>query len=99
MEKKHNLYKISLEEIKLKNGSDELKTIHLAVTNHDDILDIIKRQKERNLFGNEQDAAEFALGLKLFTEVMLRNRNHPVFEDLKPVFGNFMQKVKSYKND
>ncbi len=94
MEKKNNIYKIQLEEIALKAPLGELRTINIAFTNHDDLFKIINIQKEKNLFGNENDAIEFSLGLKLFSEVMLRHRDHPLFEELKPAFGGFMKKLK-----
>jgi hypothetical protein len=34
------------------------------------------------------------IGLKLFSEVMLKNRNHPLFEEFLPAFGVFMKKLK-----
>ncbi len=50
------------------------------MTNHDDILEIVERIRARDdlNFGPEQSAA-FAVGLKLFSEVMIENRKHPVF--------------------
>lgn len=94
MEKKNNVYQIKLDEVALKTQTEELKTINFAFTNHDDLFKIIELQKEKNLFGNENDAVEFSLGLKLLSEVMLRHRDHPLFEELKPAFGSFMKKLK-----
>jgi len=33
--------------------------------------------------------------LKLFSEVMIKNRNHPLFEELLPAFKTFMEKLKA----
>lgn len=38
--------------------------------------------------------AAFALGLKLFGETLLENRQHPLFEQLLPQFGQFMKHLK-----
>lgn len=35
------------------------------------------------------------LGLKLFSEVMLKNRKDPLFEEITPAFGAFMKKLKA----
>ena len=51
--------------------------------NHDEILAIVERIKGRGLF-DDATATSFAVGLKLFTEVMLENRTHPLFDDLRP---------------
>jgi hypothetical protein len=51
--------------------------------------------KQKNLFANDEQSTEFALGLKLFSEVMLKNRQHPIFEDLLPAFKVFMEKLKA----
>ena len=61
-------------------GAIPLKApLSFDVTNHDDILDIVERIRARDdlNFGPEQSAA-FAVGLKLFSEVMIENRKHPV---------------------
>lgn len=95
MEKKGHKYKLTLEY--LKNSKDEpvdVAPISLEFENHDDIFAIINMQKEKNLFGDNQQAIEFSIGLKLFSEVMLKNRENPLFEDLTPAFRAFMKKLK-----
>ncbi|MNL53855.1 hypothetical protein D3C87_1771360 [compost metagenome] len=49
----------------------------------------------KQIFDNKETATEFALGLKLFTEVMLKNKENPLFEDLRPAILEFMKKLKS----
>ncbi|AHG21598.1 PF12977 structural domain protein [Chania multitudinisentens RB-25] len=65
------------------------------VENHDDILAIVERiQKRADLnFAAEQSAA-FAVGLKLFSEVMMENRKHPLFAPLRESFKEFMIGLK-----
>lgn len=95
MNKKNNKYKITLEETVLKDDSQQPKTLSFEFENHDDLFNVIHMAKSKQLFSQEQDAVELALGLKLFSEVMLRYRSHPIFEELKPAFGNFMKQLKS----
>lgn len=94
MEKRNNKYKIHLEELELKNGDQPGKNLTIEIENHDDLFQIIEMAKSKNIFPNEQQATEFALGLKLFTEVVLRNKENSLFEDLKPAIGAVMQKLK-----
>ena len=59
---------------------------------------IIARIRQRGDF-DADTAASFALGLKLFGQVMLTHRDHPLFEEMGPQFGAFMKKLKSRPAD
>ena len=96
MTKKINKYKLRLDLLELIRPDDKVHTpIELEFGNHDNIFAIIEKMKERNRFKTEQDSVEFAIGLKLFSEVMLKNKENPLFEDFRPAFGNMMKKLKS----
>jgi hypothetical protein len=62
------------------------------VGNHDDIFKIIDRIKSRGDLQGYEEA--FAVGLKLFSEVMLENKDHPLFSEFKPHFMDFMKQLK-----
>ncbi len=95
MEKKAHQYKLTLEYLQ-NNKGDKMETspLELVFENHDDIFAIIERLKQKNHFNDINQSQEFAIGLKLFSEVMLKNRNHPLFEELGPAFGLFMKRLK-----
>jgi hypothetical protein len=95
MEKRNNTYQLDLKELKLKDGSEGTKSLNLEFDNHDDIFNIFEVVKSKQIFEDENTATEFALGLKLFTEVMLKNKHHPLFEDLRPAIIEFMKKLKA----
>ncbi|MGJ5641085.1 DUF3861 domain-containing protein [Formosa sp. S-31] len=98
MTKKVNTYKLTLEQVDLHDK--DLKTsepLSFEFENHDEIFEIIKKMKSKNIFKSDKEATEFALGLKLFSEVMVKNRDHKIFKKLLPVFGKFMKKLKKYK--
>src|SRR3954468_632683 len=96
MEKRANKYHLTLQLVELANGETVPdKQMELTFTNHDELFDIIERIQNKNLFEEKQQATEFALGLKLFSEVMIKNRKHPLFEELNTVFPAFMKKLKS----
>ncbi|MNG34261.1 hypothetical protein D3C84_1207070 [compost metagenome] len=63
--------------------------------NHDNIFTIIERMKNRDIFKTKDQAAEFAIGLKMFSEVMLKNRENELFTEFRPAFSEFMKKLKS----
>jgi hypothetical protein len=96
MEKRNNRYQIDLKELALKDGSEAGENLSFEFENHDDLFKIFDLIKTKNLFEDEKTSLEFSLGLKLFTEVMLKNRKHPLFEDLQPAISAFMKKLKSY---
>jgi hypothetical protein len=94
--KKYKHYKLLLADLPTPNDEQApARTLEFEFENHDDVFEVIEKIKRKNLFSNEADAAEFALGLKLFTEVILRNRQLDVFSDLQPAIRDFMKKLKA----
>jgi hypothetical protein len=95
MEKKAHQYKLTLAHLKNIKGEEmNMPPLEIIFENHDDIFSIIERTKEKDFFGNIDQSTEFAIGLKLFSEVMLRNRNNPLFQELGPAFALFMKRIK-----
>lgn len=95
MEKRNNIYQLDLKEISLKNGDAGKQSLSLNFDNHDDLFQIFEVIQSKQIFENKETATEFALGLKLFTEVMLKNKNNPLFYELRPAILDFMKKLKS----
>lgn len=92
--KRNNKYKILLKEVELKGGFRGEKKVEFELENHDNLFDIIDKIQEKNIFGDKGQSLEFALGIKLFSEVMLKNKDNSLFEELKPAFVSFMKKLK-----
>lgn len=96
MEKRTNRYKLTLEILATaKEDETNYPPIELEFDNHDNIFTIIEKMKNRTIFHTENQAIEFAIGLKMFGEVMLKNRDHALFSEFRPAFGEFMKKLKS----
>lgn len=93
--KKNNKYRLTLDEITLKDNRNPTGNLQFEFENHDDILSILDKIKQKNIF-DENTNKEFAVGLKLFSEVLLKNRKHELFEDFFPHFSDFMKKLKSH---
>ena len=89
-----NKYKIQIQEVELNDGRQSGKSIEFEVENHDDILYLIEQMQNSSRFENKNENTEFIVGLKLFSEVMMRNRNNPLFEEFIPAFRQFMKKLK-----
>lgn len=92
--KKYNTDRIRLEEIELKDCIQSGKSIVFEFGNHNNILALIERTKDNDRFENKSQNIEFMVGLKLFSEIMLKNRNNSLFEEFSPAFAQFMKKLK-----
>ena len=85
-------FKITVEPVDLPQGADA-EPLSFEVENHDDILSIVKRlQKRPDL--TPGSAEPLGVGLKLFGEVMMGQKQNPLFATLLPHFGEFMQRLK-----
>jgi hypothetical protein len=93
---KQHRYRITVEHLADADGNQPADTTPLVFEagNHDDILKIVERMRGREDLAPES-AAAFAVGLKLFGEVMLEHRKAPLFAEFAPHFRDFMQKLKS----
>jgi len=95
MDKKNYKYHIQLNMVHDNEHKESLSIpLEFDFESHDDIFRIISILQESQRFEDKQQAMEFALGLKLFSGVMLKNRNSELFKDFQPAFGEFMKKLK-----
>jgi Domain of Unknown Function with PDB structure (DUF3861) len=93
---KQHRYRITVEHIASADGEPGTGGLPLEfeVGNHDEILSLVERIRQRDLF-DANTATAFTVGLKLFSEVMLENRKHPLFDEFRPHFAEFMKRLKS----
>lgn len=93
---KQHRYKVTVEHLADANGqpSQYEAPLQFEVGNHDDIFVIVERMRQRKDFDSETLVA-FAVGLKLFSEVMVEHRSNALFQDLYPHFAAFMKKLKA----
>jgi len=94
MNAKYNQYKITLEHTHNPKDEELQQPVVVEFDNHDNIFNIIKIMQERDLFNDVNQSAEFAIGLKLFSEVMLRNKDNALFEEFLSAFKDFMKNLK-----
>jgi|SRR5450830_173358 len=88
-------YRVTLEHLATASeGQPQHAPLQFETGNHDDIVGIIEKTVAKQQFDADTCAA-LALGLKLFTEVMLKNRKHPLFEDIQQPMRDFIGKLKS----
>ncbi|NYF52921.1 DUF3861 domain-containing protein [Tunturiibacter gelidoferens] len=87
-------YKITVEALTGAKGEPvEGRTLSFETANHDDILGIVERMQTRLPFDNDT-VASLGVGLKLFSEVALMQRNDPMFAAIRPALGEFVRGLK-----
>ena len=92
---KQHRYRITVEHLADAQGEPSSHTapLQFEVGTHDDILALVERSRQAGHF-DPATATAFTVGLKLFGEVMLENRSHPLFAEFAPHFGQFMKQLK-----
>ena len=92
---KQHTYEVTLKHIADPQGNPSTYTDTLSFNtyNHDDIFKVLQVIQNRPMLDAEA-AKSFAVGLKLFSEVMLEHKNFPLFKDFMPHFGQFMKTLK-----
>ena len=94
--KKHQ-YRVTVEHVADKEGNPiQREPLQFSAPNHDDSFEIVARIKQRGDM-DEETAVRFAVGLKLFSETALENKDLPLFVVLKPHLTEIMQIVKGKK--
>ena len=83
-------YRVTVEAL---SENPEQPSLTFEVVNHDDIPSIARRLSGK--VAMDEDATKaFAVGLKLFGETILQNRENPLFVEIRPAFVEFMKKLK-----
>lgn len=88
-------YRITLEHMATASaGQAQHVPLQFEAGNHDDLFVIVDKLRSKQQFDADTSAA-LAVGLKLFTEVMLKNRQHPLFSEISQPLRDFIGKLKS----
>ena len=87
-------YKITVEALTGAKGEPvEGQILSFEAANHDDLLGIVDRMRARLPFDSDT-VASLGIGLKLFSEVALVQRNDPMFAMIRPALGEFVRGLK-----
>jgi len=90
---KHH-YEVSVAELK-QDGEQTtpVSRLQFEFLSHEDLLEILAKIQQKQILSDEE-SMRFCVGLKLFSSVLLENRNHPLFAEFVPHFGAFMKNLK-----
>jgi Domain of Unknown Function with PDB structure (DUF3861) len=91
-------YKVTIEALAgAKGEAVEGRILSFEAANHDDILEIVERMKAKLPFDGDT-IASLGVGLKLFSEVALVQRNDPMFATIRPALSEFVRGLKQRSN-
>lgn len=94
---KQHRYRVQIEHLEDTKGQPVSRDpLSFEVGNHDDMFHIVELMRARGDF-DPDTSTSLAIGLKLFSEVMLEHKDHPLFEEFRPHFVQFMKHLKSKK--
>ena len=63
--------------------------------NHDDLFRIVGLQRGSGRFDDADEAAAFAIGLKLLSETVLKHRDDVLLQQLRAPLGDFIRQLKA----
>lgn len=88
-------YRVTVEKLSDAKG-DPLhgESLSFYAANHDDILAIVEKLQAKFPLLNAGSVASLGVGLKLFSEVALVQRNYPIFANIRPALSEFIQQLK-----
>lgn len=89
-------YKITVEA--LSEAASEEPTgpqmIEFGAKNHDDLFKIVEAVRAKKILDDDASAA-LAIGLKLFSEVVLQHRKDPLFSEMQQALQKFTLQLKA----
>lgn len=91
---KEHRYRITVEHLSTPREDSPLHApLRFESGNHDEILGIVDRMRERGRF-DDDTAAALAVGLKLFGEVVLQHRKESPFAEIREPLHAFIGAIK-----
>jgi hypothetical protein len=87
-------YRITIEMLGVRAGSDQDGTsLQFCIDNHDDLLKIAETIRSKRWFDKDKSVS-LAIGLKLFSEIVLEKRHDPLFAPLVLPIRDFIRRLK-----
>jgi hypothetical protein len=87
-------YRITIEMLGVRAGNEQDGTsLQFCIDNHDNLLKIAETIRSKCWFDTDKSAS-LAIGLKLFSEIVLEKRHDKLFAPLVPPIRDFIQRLK-----
>ena len=92
---KGHKFRVTIEHVATPKGEAvEREPLVFEAVNHDDIVAIAERMIASGKWGDKDQAAQLLIGLKMFSEVALWNRDDPLFAAVRPALSEFVAGLK-----
>ena len=92
---KGHKFRVTIEHVATPKGEAvEREPLVFEAVNHDDIIAIAERMIESGKWGDKDQTAQLLIGLKMFSEVALWNRDDPLFAAVRPALSEFVAGLK-----
>lgn len=89
-----NVYKFTVEHLKNSKGNTmEVEPLVFETQNHEDVFKIVQIM-DTKMDLDKNESTSLAIGLKLFSGVMLKHNDSEPFKQLMPHFKEFMKELK-----
>ncbi|EPG8834522.1 DUF3861 domain-containing protein [Pseudomonas aeruginosa] len=93
-------YRVTVEQLTDSHGiPSDRKPLQFEAGNHDDIISVVTWLRSRGDFSSQDDAAAFAVGLKLFAGAILANKDNPLLSSFLPHVYQFVKELKAGPGD
>jgi len=88
-------YRVTVEHLGTpRDGMEKQPELVFEAVNHDEIISIVQRIRASGHYADDE-AAAIGIGLKLFSEAMLKRKDDPLFQALRPAFSSFIGGLKA----
>lgn len=91
---KQHHYRVTVQALPTRAGISPSSVLAFEVAHHDELFGVAERVRRSAILAPEASAA-LAVGLKLFTGVMLQYRKDSLFADLEPAMRTFIGNLKA----
>ena len=73
-------------------------SVQFYVQNHDDLLKIVEAVRSKEILDQDKSAA-LAIGLKLFSKIVIEQRGDPLFKPLVEPIKSFIRHLKTLQGN
>ena len=90
-------YRVTVEEVADREGQPVAgRSLVFEAACRDELLGLVDRVREKRVVGNANAAAAMVVGLKLFDEIALVQRDQPLFTEVHAALGSFTKALKAW---
>jgi predicted DNA-binding ArsR family transcriptional regulator len=95
----NHLYSVTVEHLASENAGSNLdETVTFTFLSHENVAEIMNKMQQVAQDEFQETNQTLAFSLLLLSSVVLRNKEHPFFEELLPALIMTKKKIKNHLN-